>query len=166
LIAAEKEALKPNSNPNSLSDVNILIVEDNPTNQIVLNKILTNTGASITLANNGKQALDLCQNNLFDIILMDWHMPVLDGLATTQTLRKNPLFSNTPILGLTASVMEEDIKACIEAGMNKVITKPINREELFTAIAKYSKQLPSRNDDLSLSSSASLVNDEHLMKVY
>lgn len=166
LIPAEKENLESNCSPNSLSGVNILIVEDNSTNQIVLNKILTNTGASITLANNGKQALDLCRNNLFDIILMDWHMPVLDGLATTQTLRKNPVFADTPILGLTASVMEEDIKACIKAGMNEVITKPINREELFNVIAKYSKQLSSRNDHPSLSSSASRIHDEQLIKVY
>ncbi|NRA25198.1 MAG: response regulator, partial [Oleispira sp.] len=166
LIPAEKENLESNCSPNSLSGVNILIVEDNSTNQIVLNKILTNTGASITLANNGKQALDLCRNNLFDIILMDWHMPVLDGLATTQTLRENPVFADTPILGLTASVMEEDIKACIKAGMNEVITKPINREELFNVIAKYSKQLSSRNDHPSLSSSASRIHDEQLIKVY
>jgi CheY-like chemotaxis protein len=97
---------------------------------------------------------------------MDWHMPVLDGLATTQTLRKNPIFADTPILGLTASVMEEDIKACVEAGMNEVITKPINREELFNVIAKYSKQLSSRNDHPSLSSSASRIHDEQLIKVY
>jgi CheY-like chemotaxis protein len=75
---------------------------------------------------------------------MDWHMPILDGLETTKLLRQKPSFTHTPILGLTASVMQEDIKACLDAGMNEVITKPINREELFNIIAKYSKLLSSR----------------------
>ena len=67
-------------------------------------------------------------------------MPVLDGLETTKVLRKNPAYAQLPILGLTASVMEDDIKACKNAGMNEVITKPINRAELFRIIAKYIKQ--------------------------
>jgi len=138
-IAIEKPEIKPQKSNKCFNDVNILIVEDNPTNQLVLKKMLKKTVTSITLANDGMQAIELCQNNAFDIILMDWHMPVLDGLETTKTLRKNPLFSNTPILGLTASVMDEDIKACLDAGMNTVITKPINREELFGAITQYSK---------------------------
>jgi CheY-like chemotaxis protein/anti-sigma regulatory factor (Ser/Thr protein kinase) len=132
----------PTPNPVSLrlDDINILIVEDNPTNQIVLNKILRQTGATITLANHGEEALELCQKKAFEIILMDWHMPVLDGLETTKVLRKNPAYAQLPILGLTASVMEEDIKACMNAGMNEVITKPINRAELFRIITKYTKQ--------------------------
>jgi len=123
-----------------LDNINILIVEDNPTNQIVLNKILRQTGAIITLASHGEEALELCQKKAFELILMDWHMPVLDGLETTKVLRKNPAYAQLPILGLTASVMEDDIKACINAGMNEVITKPINRAELFRIIAKYTKQ--------------------------
>lgn len=123
-----------------LNNINILIVEDNPTNQIVLNKILRQTGAIITLASHGEEALELCQKKAFELILMDWHMPVLDGLETTKVLRKNPAYAQLPILGLTASVMEDDIKACMNAGMNEVITKPINRAELFRIIAKYTKQ--------------------------
>jgi PAS domain S-box-containing protein len=130
-------------NINCFNDISILLVEDNPTNQIVLKKILHKAVSSITLANNGQQALELCQNHSFDIILMDWHMPIIDGLETTKTLRKHPVFSNTPILGLTASVMEEDLKACLDAGMNEVITKPINREELLSSITKYSKLISS-----------------------
>lgn len=125
--------------------IHILIVEDNSTNQIVLQKILTQAGISITLVNDGQQALDVCKNTIFDIILMDWHMPVLDGLEATKALRKTNNYANTPILGLTASVMEEDIKACIEAGMNDVMAKPIKRESLFNAIAKYTKFHPQVN---------------------
>jgi len=138
-VATEKLEIKPPKNSTYFNDVNILIVEDNPTNQLVLKKMLKKIVTSITLANHGMQAIELCQNNTFDIILMDWHMPVLDGLEATKALRENPHFANTPILGLTASVMKEDIKACIDAGMNEVITKPINREELFNAITQYSK---------------------------
>ena len=145
---------KSAKNKQNFEHLSILVVEDNPTNQLVLKKILNQIGATIILANHGKQALDLCQNNSFDIILMDWHMPVLDGLEATRLLRKDVNFSQVPILGLTASVMEEDIKICIEAGMNEVITKPINREELFRAIASYTQQLPTQNDQINLPSSA------------
>ena len=140
-IAVKKSEVKIQQNKNYFNDIRILIVEDNRTNQIVLQKTLKKVVTTITVANNGRQAIELCQNNTFDIILMDWHMPVLDGLEATQILRKNPAFANTPILGLTASVMDEDIKACLEAGMNEVITKPINREKLFSTLNKYSKQL-------------------------
>jgi PAS domain S-box-containing protein len=149
--AIRKTKIETKENKNCFNDISILIVEDNPTNQIVLNKILTKTVSSITLANNGQQALELCQNNTFDIILMDWHMPVLDGLETTKILRKDPVFASTPILGLTASVMEADIRTCLNAGMNEVITKPINREELFSIITKYSELLTSQANDIPLS---------------
>ena len=147
-IATAQTEVKPASNDMCFNDIKLLIVEDNPTNQLVLKKILDKKVSSITLANHGMQAIELCENNMFDIILMDWHMPILDGVEATKALRKNPSFANIPILGLTASVMEGDIKACLAAGMNEVIAKPIKREELFTTLAKYSKQRSSRTDNL------------------
>lgn len=148
--------IKFNSATNNITykHLNILVVEDNLTNRLVLKKILHQTGATIVLANHGKQALQLCQNNSFDVILMDWHMPVLDGLVATRLLRKDINYAQVPILGLTASVMEEDIKICIEAGMNEVIAKPINREELFRAITTYTEKLPTQNANINLPSPA------------
>lgn len=150
--ASKEKQVTTKSQTLNLAGSSLLIVEDNPTNQIVLKKILSSTGAEITIAHHGKQALDLCHSRHFDILLMDWHMPVLDGLATTQSLRDYPPYAKTPILGLTASVMEEDIKTCIDSGMDDVITKPISREELFCAIAKHIK--PNSSSDLNISSSA------------
>ena len=138
-LATKKTEIKAQQVNHCFKGLSILIVEDNPTNQFVLKKILGKADASITLANHGKQALELCQDKTFDLILMDWHMPILDGLETTRLLRKKPAFTHTPILGLTASVMPEDINTCITAGMNEVITKPINREELFRALARHTK---------------------------
>lgn len=143
IVATRKTEIKAEQPPHDLNNISILIVEDNPTNQFVLKKILNKTTASVTFANHGKQAIELCQSNHFDLILMDWHMPILDGLETTKILRQNPIFANTPILGLTASVMKEDIKTCIAAGMNEVITKPINRDELLSTITQYSSKLSS-----------------------
>ena len=140
LPASKEPQAKPTIESFNLNNVHILVVEDNPTNQIVLKKILGQAGANIALANHGKQALELCENNSFDLVLMDWHMPIIDGIEATKILRENKKYSQTPILGLTASVMEEDIKACVDSGMNEVISKPINREELFGTITKYTKQ--------------------------
>jgi len=149
--ATEVKELKQTSQAKISKQIHVLIVEDNPINQIVLKKILIQPGVSITLVNDGQQALDVCQHNFFDIILMDWHMPVLDGLEATRILRKTINYTKIPILGLTASVMEEDIKACIEAGMNEVMAKPIKRETLFNAIAKYTNFQPHTNKNKNLS---------------
>jgi PAS domain S-box-containing protein len=125
------------ANPLQLDHIHILVVEDNLTNQKVLEKILRQTGARVSIAIHGKQALDMCQGEHYHLVLMDWHMPVLDGLAATRALRQLTAYADTPILGLTASVLDQDIKSCKDSGMNDVITKPINREKLFNSLAYY-----------------------------
>lgn len=118
----------------------ILLVEDNATNQLIVSKMLKKAGATIQLANHGLEALACCQRQQFDLILMDWHMPHMDGLQATRELRQMTQTSQVPIIGLTANVLDHDQQQCLSAGMNAVITKPVSRAELLTTLARFLDQ--------------------------
>lgn len=126
-----------NGNTLSLAGKQLLVVEDNHTNQLIVRKILEKADASVTIADNGRQALERCRDNHFDLILMDWHMPEMDGLEATCCLRRMAGFEHTPVLGLTANVMDSDREKCLLAGMNEVITKPVSRQGLLQRVAHY-----------------------------
>ncbi|WP_198673767.1 response regulator [Algibacillus agarilyticus] len=115
-----------------LSDVRILIAEDNEINQIVISELLTKKGATLTLVNNGEECVNALMNQDFQLILMDIHMPVMDGIAATKKIRALPTSTkaNIPIVALTANVLEADIKHYIEIGMNAHAAKPIEIEAL------------------------------------
>ncbi len=118
----------------------ILIVEDNRVNQRLLVKILTNSGFASDVAGNGQIALDLMAQKDYDIVLMDCHMPILDGFETTRQIRlreANEQVPPIPILALTANVLEGAREQCIEAGMNDYMTKPVNRRLLMEKIAEW-----------------------------
>jgi len=118
--------------------LNILLAEDNPVNQKLATIMLKKAGYNITLAENGKEALDKfsATPDAFDIILMDLQMPELDGLSATRSLRKKG-FVDIPIIAMTANAMEGDRENCINAGMNDYISKPIKRELVFDKIKKW-----------------------------
>jgi two-component system, sensor histidine kinase and response regulator len=125
-----------------LEGLNILIAEDNNINQLVINKILTAEGASLTIVNNGVEAIKVINDpNNIDIILMDIHMPIMDGVETTQIIRsiKDKNVAELPIIALTANVIEEDVKSYLAAGMNAHESKPIIKESLIAAILKLVK---------------------------
>lgn len=115
----------------------LLVVEDNITNQLVAKTLLSKLGFSVSLANNGVEALQLVQQQHFDLILMDLHMPEMDGLEATRRIRQQARFQNLPILAMTAAAMPSDREACLEAGMNAYLSKPINRQELIAALEHY-----------------------------
>ncbi|MCD8521766.1 MAG: ATP-binding protein [Saccharospirillaceae bacterium] len=120
-----------------IPDLHVLLVEDNRTNQLVTKKILAHAGIRSTVAEHGQQALDLCQQQRFDLILMDWHMPVMDGLRATQLLRTLDDYHRcVPIVGLTANAMEQDRQTCLNAGMDDVVLKPLSGEKLLRCIAR------------------------------
>lgn len=124
----------------SLQGLEILLAEDNITNQIVTEKILQKAGCSVTIANNGREALRYCNVMRFDLILMDWHMPIMDGLEATRRIRSElEGYRDIPIIGLTANAMEEAKSTCLKAGMDEVITKPIDRMHLLDCIAYLAK---------------------------
>lgn len=119
----------------------ILLVEDNTINQLVGVRLLESLGAEVDVAENGYVALSLLQQegNLYDVVLMDLQMPVMDGLETTRQLRLIEQFSDLPIIAMTANVMATDREACFEAGMNDFMSKPIRMQELREKICHWLK---------------------------
>lgn len=118
-----------------VAGLRVLLVEDNPINQMVTRKLLEKSGIVVTVAENGVQALDACRDMLFDAVLMDWHMPVMDGLDATREIRQ--LIGEralVPVIGLTASALPDDRNICLNAGMNEVITKPVNARLLIKTL--------------------------------
>lgn len=112
----------------------VLVVEDNHVNSMVASRILKKGGFGSVCVFNGKDAVDYCRSNPVDIILMDWHMPVMDGLEATRRIRELPGCLSLPIIGLTANALKEHMDLCINAGMNDVLTKPINRDQMLSKV--------------------------------
>lgn len=118
--------------------VNILLVEDSLTNQMVAMAMLEKTGCKITIANDGFQAIEKVQESDFDVILMDVSMPGMDGLEATRRIRAlGGRYATLPILSMTAHAFAHDRDACLEAGMNDYLSKPLQREQLYTLIKKW-----------------------------
>lgn len=120
----------------------VLVVEDNELNLDIVKEVLMERGLLVTGAANGQIAVDLfCGNppGTFDVILMDMHMPVLNGVAATRQIRamERPDAKTIPILALTANDFEEDIRQTREAGMNDHLTKPFDMETIFSVLAEY-----------------------------
>jgi len=111
----------------------ILLVEDNPTNQMVAQAMLRKEGWRSMVAENGQRALDFLMSEHFDLVLMDIQMPVMDGFEATAAIRSSDplkLQRDIPIVAMTANALKGDREACLRAGMNDYISKPIKREEL------------------------------------
>ena len=117
----------------------ILLVEDNQINQQVASELLEQAHMVVDIANNGQEALDKLELNIYDCVLMDIQMPVMDGYTATRTLRKNPRFAGLPVLAMTANAMVEDMEEAEAAGMNAHIAKPIDPQDLLTKLIKWIK---------------------------
>jgi CheY-like chemotaxis protein/HPt (histidine-containing phosphotransfer) domain-containing protein len=121
----------------------ILLVEDNPVNQRVAQRLLQKMAAEVTVANNGAEALERIAESTFDAVLMDCQMPVMDGFTATRHIREAERTSargkRLPIIALTANVMTEDRKSCIEAGMDAHLGKPIEAAQLVDCLGRYLK---------------------------
>jgi signal transduction histidine kinase/CheY-like chemotaxis protein len=118
--------------------LHILLAEDNRVNQMVASRILEKMGHTITVANNGAEALALLAAHSFDLVLMDIQMPQMDGLSATKTLRQQETSTrfHLPIVAMTAHAMKGDRERCLEAGMDGYVSKPISSRDLELAIAK------------------------------
>jgi signal transduction histidine kinase/DNA-binding response OmpR family regulator len=112
----------------------VLLVEDNATNQLLMQALLARLGVEVTLAGNGAEAVEHCRATVFDVILMDMQMPVMDGLEATRAIRGGGLNRRTRIVGLTAAVGPEFERQCREAGMNDYLSKPVQRDQLSQVI--------------------------------
>ena len=118
----------------------VLVVEDDPTNQMIVCGMLHNAGYRTSVAGGGAQALKLMSEQAFDVVLMDWQMPDLDGLEVTRRLRRGDAgrFAQVvPIIALTANAFSEDRNACLLAGMNDFLTKPVLSAHLSAAVQRW-----------------------------
>jgi len=119
------------------SDKPILVAEDNLVNQIVAEEDLNLMGLRIEIAENGEEAVALWQQKDFALILMDMHMPKMDGLEATRKIRSLEKDTHIPIIALTANAMKEDYKRCFDAGMDDYVTKPFDPKTLSDVLIKY-----------------------------
>lgn len=118
----------------------ILLAEDNEINQQVAREILEQAALVVEIANDGKEALEMAQKNPYDVILMDIQMPVMGGFEATKEIRNLESDTrNIPIIAMTAHAMAGDREKSIEGGMNDHVVKPINPDELFSALVKWIK---------------------------
>lgn len=121
----------------TLAGAKVLLVEDNPLNQQIAAEFLADAGISFDLAENGLQAVQLATENPYDLLLMDIQMPELDGLSATRQIRANPKLSKLPIIAMTAHAQASDRAACLAAGMNDYLSKPINPDQLYAVMARW-----------------------------
>ncbi|BCS96823.1 hypothetical protein DSLASN_24550 [Desulfoluna limicola] len=115
----------------------VLLVEDNRINQMVATEILTFSGIRVEIAENGLQAIERIKERAYDAVLMDMQMPQLDGMEATRIIRNELKYTNIPIIAMTAHAMEGDREACLEAGMDDYIPKPIDRAQLMEVLSRY-----------------------------
>jgi two-component system, sensor histidine kinase and response regulator len=117
----------------------VLVVEDDPVNQTIVVEMLRHAGIRVSAASSGQAAIDALQSQSYDLVLMDWQMPDLDGLEVTRRLRAGaagPAGQEIPIVALTANAFAEDRDACLAAGMNDFLSKPVLAASLVAAIER------------------------------
>ncbi|MDD2754252.1 MAG: PAS domain S-box protein [Methanothrix sp.] len=138
---------KPIIPENAKHKIRILVAEDNPVNQKVAQAMLKKMGLLADVVANGLEAVDALQTNPYDLVLMDCHMPKMDGFEATRVIRQegskaqNP---GVPIIAMTAATMQGDREKCIQAGMNEFIAKPVQQKELEKILTRW---LAARTDD-------------------
>jgi len=122
----------------ALGSVSLLLVDDDPVNMLVAGEMLISAGVHVELAANGEEALQRLRERPVDLVLMDWRMPGMDGLEATRRVRAGEAGEGVralPIIGFTANAYAEDRAACLAAGMNEVLVKPVDRRTLLRAVA-------------------------------
>jgi signal transduction histidine kinase/CheY-like chemotaxis protein len=115
----------------------ILLVEDNPVNQLVAKGMLSKLGCEVVVSSHGGEALDALAQEGFDLVLMDCNMPVMDGYEATRLIRQNPKWQDLPVIALTANAMPEEREHCKSAGMSDYLAKPFHREELISLLDQW-----------------------------
>ena len=115
----------------------ILLVEDNPVNQLVAKGILSKLGCDVVVSGHGADALERLEHQTFDLVLMDCNMPVMDGYEASRQIRQSGRWQQLPIIALTANAMPEEREHCRAAGMSDYLAKPFRREELISLLDKW-----------------------------
>ncbi|TFH89515.1 ATP-binding protein [Vibrio ouci] len=131
------------------SDINVLVVEDTRVNQQIISVMLNLLNIHTTIVNNGQEAIDICHTRQFDAIMMDCHMPIMDGYEATRMLRSyDDWRGEVPIIAVTANVMKEHKALCYQSGMNDFLTKPVEPKKIRSALLKHIPHLQHALNDL------------------
>ncbi len=143
----------------------ILVADDNEMNRLIAATLLQQYGAEVREAVNGKEALEMVENHIIDLVLMDIQMPVMNGLEATQLIRK-VLGKATPIIAITANALKGENERCIAAGMNDYISKPFSEEIFVKTIAKWlGKEIRLISGTSKLGSEATLFDLTRLQEI-
>ncbi len=142
--AVQKHAHTPDIEDLCFESVQVLLAEDNPTNQMVATQMLEKYGCSVTPAGNGQEAIKLVKQRSFDVIFMDCQMPEMDGFEATRIIRgleeRSAPKIKTPIIAFTAHAMKGDDEKCFAAGMDDYMTKPVNKRIMADMLVKWIPQ--------------------------
>ncbi|MCP4695887.1 MAG: response regulator [Gammaproteobacteria bacterium] len=135
-----------------MQGAHVILTEDNPVNLQLATAILEHAGLHVTAAGNGKEALaklaklaelaelaKLAESGAADAVLMDIHMPEMDGYEAVRLIRENPRYEKLPVIAMTANALKGDKEKCLAAGMNDYVVKPIDTEQLFAVLGKWIK---------------------------
>jgi CheY-like chemotaxis protein len=135
----------------------ILAAEDNLINQKVISRMVEKLGCQISVVDNGKEAIQALEESHYDLVLMDCHMPEMDGYIATQKIRmsKNEAIKNIPIVAVTANSRKGERERCLEAGMNEYMCKPITEAQLYKVLRRF---LLSNTGHVTLSTILELEN--------
>ena len=153
---------RPVESQNNLDGVKVLVGEDNPINQKVLQKVLEQQNCIVDVVNNGEEVLERFNHNTYDIVIIDMHMPVMDGVEATKILRFSPDTSDIPVIMLTADVTTESIQKCIDAGISRHFAKPVEPDRLIEAMIALVRNQADEKQDRS----AEIINiSDHLNHV-
>jgi CheY-like chemotaxis protein len=145
LVRANREAQQFTSTEsrdraNLPADLKVMVVEDDVVNRIVMEAVLRDLGVQVLTADSGEQALNLLEHEAIDLVLMDCHMPEMDGLTTTRHWRGKEARlqrPRVPVIGLTGDVHSGAREACLEAGMDDYFTKPASRADIAAVLARW-----------------------------
>ncbi len=151
-------ARKEDATVHDATGIRVLLVEDNEMNQQVATELLESAGAIVTVANHGGEAVKILtagdQPPEFDVVFMDLQMPEMDGFTATKLLRADPRLRKFPIIAMTAHALVEERQRCLDAGMNDHVSKPIDPDNLFATLLRWTKPRPKR----AVESQAPLTN--------
>ncbi|MBP5955589.1 response regulator [Pseudomonas anatoliensis] len=142
-LALYKQALPPLAAPRVLNGSgdgegrHVLLVEDNPVNQTVIEAMLRSLGFTVSVATDGVQAVRSVEGSEFEVILMDCRLPIIDGYEATRQIRRLPGRSDVPIIALTANALQGDRETCLSAGMNDYLAKPFKRNDLQQILQRW-----------------------------
>jgi len=135
-----------------LNRAHILLIEDNPANQMIVRHFLEIIGCSVDCADNGQQAIEKIVAGQYELIVMDVQMPIMNGYEAARRIRSELKFRHLPIIAMTANATQEDRERCLDAGMDDFIAKPIYQDQMYLILAKWlpdKKQLEEIKQELT-----------------